>query len=531
MRRLAAILTVLVATATVIGVSASQGAGSPYLLRAIFDNAGFAVQGEDVRIAGAPVGSIQSLGVTAGKQAAVTLSITDPRFTPFYANATCAIRPQSLIGENYVDCNPGSSSAPALTRIQSGPGAGQYYLPVTQTSSPVDFDIVQDIYQLPIRQRFALILNELGTGLAARGSDLNAVIHRANPALGYTDQVLKILAQQDHVLAQLATDSDTVLAPLAQVKQELANFVVQANTTSVASAARAADISRSIQLFPEFLRQLQPLLRDLGTLAGQGTPLLSELSQSAAPVAREFQNLPAFANAARPALIALGKSAAQSQPALVATEPLARRLANLGTQSLPTATSLEQLTTSLQQTGAIDQLMLLLFYGTSAANGFDSLGHYVRAETLVGQCTAYVVRSVPGCSSNFGSGAAAADVAAVRHGTNSPVGGPSSAGPGTGSAGGGAGSAGGGAGSAGGGAGSANGGAGSVNAGSADPKPGAAGRKQGSSRAGAGAGAPDAAPGSKTIKVARQAVQEVTTSQAGMQQAQGLIHYLFGSSG
>ena len=55
---------------------------------------------------------------------------------------------------------------------------------MTQTSSPIDSDIVQNIYQEPIRQRFAVILNELGTGLAARGSDLNAVIRRANPALG-----------------------------------------------------------------------------------------------------------------------------------------------------------------------------------------------------------------------------------------------------------------------------------------------------------------------------------------------------------
>ena len=110
---------------------------------------------------------------------------------------------------------------------------------MTRTSSPVDSDIVQDIYQQPIAQRFALILNELGTGLAARGSDLNAVIHRANPALGYTDQVLKILARQNRQLAQLATDSDTVLTPLAKVKGAIAGFVTQANTTSVASAARA----------------------------------------------------------------------------------------------------------------------------------------------------------------------------------------------------------------------------------------------------------------------------------------------------
>ena len=40
--------------------------------------------------------------------------------------------------------------------------------------------------------------------------------------------------------------------------------------------------------------------------------------------------------------------------------------------------------------------MSVLFYGTSAGNGFDSIGHYVRAEPLVGGCTAYVKTPVAG---------------------------------------------------------------------------------------------------------------------------------------
>ena len=427
MRRLASISVVLLAAIAVAVVAAgsSRGAGEPYEVRAIFDNAAFAVPGEDVRIAGAPVGSIKSLDVcTAGQgnctptsppnKAAVTISIDDARFTPFYANATCAIRPQSLIGEKYVDCQPGSSSAPPLARIPSGAGAGTYLLPVARTSSPVDSDIVQDIYQEPIRERFALIIDELGTGLGARGSDLNAVIHRANPALGYTDQVLKILARQNKALAQLATDSDAVLTPLANARRSISDFVVQANTTSVASAARANDIARTFQLFPSFLRQLRPLLVDLGKLADQGTPLMVELRQSAAAVGRQFQNLTPFANVARPALIALGASSQKSQPELLATIPLAKQLKNLGSQSLPTSALLDKLTASLDRTGAIEQLMAVLFQGTSAANGFDSTGHYVRSEPLVGSCTSYQKAPVIGCSANFGAtGASAAAAPAV----------------------------------------------------------------------------------------------------------------------
>ena len=90
MRRVANIAAVLIAIAVafVVATGASDQKHQPtYLVRAIFDDASFAATGEDVRIAGANVGSIQSLGVTSGKRAAVTISIGNPDFTPFHANA------------------------------------------------------------------------------------------------------------------------------------------------------------------------------------------------------------------------------------------------------------------------------------------------------------------------------------------------------------------------------------------------------------------------------------------------------------
>jgi ABC-type transporter Mla subunit MlaD len=426
MRRLAAIAVTLVAVlsgALLTMGSGSGSGGSSYTVRAIFDDAAFAVGGEDVRIAGAPVGTIGSLSVCVPRRqscprgtaykAAVTFTINRAGFTPFHSNASCAIRPQSLIGEKFVDCNPGTASAPPLTRIRSGPGAGEYYLPVTNTSSPVDTDIVQDVYRDPVRQQFALIIDELGTGLAARGSDLNAVIHRADPALGYTDQVLQILARQNRQLAELARDSNTVLTPLARDREAIRQWVIQANTTSVASAARAADISASFHLLPAFLRQLRPLMADLGALADQGTPDLNALSQSAPALAAQYEELVPFADVARKSLIALGSAAQQQQPALLQTIPLDRRLLRVGQAGVPSFRSLDQLLSSFDQTGGIEDLMGVLFHGTGATNGFDSAGHYIRTEALVGSCTGYAKTVVAGCSANFTHTGAAADVASA----------------------------------------------------------------------------------------------------------------------
>src|SRR5437868_14152991 len=115
MRRLIAITLLLIAVPLVLvfGIAANDGGGSGYKVRAIFDVVR-AVPGEDVKVAGAKVGKIESLDVTPDNKAAVVLSIDKPGFAPFHADAHCTIRPQSLIGETFAECSPGSSRAAAL---------------------------------------------------------------------------------------------------------------------------------------------------------------------------------------------------------------------------------------------------------------------------------------------------------------------------------------------------------------------------------------------------------------------------------
>src|SRR3954462_15529547 len=116
-----------------------------YKVRAIFDSAFSVIPGEDVRVAGVTVGAIDSLDVTRDNKAVVVLKIDKAGFADFRRDATCEIRPQSLIGERFVECNPtqprapGTPAPPALRKIPDGQdGAGQYLLPVSQTGRQVD---------------------------------------------------------------------------------------------------------------------------------------------------------------------------------------------------------------------------------------------------------------------------------------------------------------------------------------------------------------------------------------------------------
>src|SRR5687768_1833741 len=365
MRRIFAIavVTASAAVALVLGVGASDESGEGYEVRAIFDNVSGAVEGEDVKVAGARVGAIKELDVTEEKKAVVVLAIEEAGFSPFHADARCTIRPQSLIGEKFVECDPGRPDAPELEEVPDGEeGSGQAMLPIERTSSPVDIDLINNIMRLPYRSRLAILINEFGTGLAGRGEELNEVIHRANPALRETDRVLAILAEQNRTLARLARDSDQALGPLARERERLGHWIAVANETGQASAERSPDIRRGINRLPAFLRELRPLMADLEALADQGTPLLADLKSAAPEMDRLIKGLGTLSEAGRESFPSLGDALERGRPALIRARPLIRDLGRLGREAGPATESLDELTASLEETGGIERINDFLYY-------------------------------------------------------------------------------------------------------------------------------------------------------------------------
>ena len=376
MRRLLAIIALGLAlpAVVVLGLGADGESGSGYEVRAIFDNAASAVPGEDVKVAGAKVGVIKSMDVTKDKKAAVVLQIDDARFTPFHADAKCTVRPQSLIGEKFVECDTGTDASPDLARIDSGDGEGEHLLPLKQTSSPVDLDLINNINRRPYRERLSILLNEFGTGLAGRGKDLNEVIHRANPALRETDKVLAILAKQNRVLGRLAENSDRALAPLAREKRQLTGFIESAGDTATATAERRTDIARGIERFPRFLRELDPLMADLQGFAKQATPVATNLNRSGRDVSRVFQALGPFSKGAKPSLETLGDALRTGRPAVLRTRPLVQDVGRFAKQARPLSNDLDKLTASVDETDGIERLMEYVYFSTLVINGFDRPG-------------------------------------------------------------------------------------------------------------------------------------------------------------
>jgi phospholipid/cholesterol/gamma-HCH transport system substrate-binding protein len=436
MRRIIATGALLAAITLAFVAQGAGGSSGSYEVRGIFDNGSFLVTGEDVRIAGAKVGSVASVDVTMpgewanrdesadpGK-AVVVMDITEPGFQDFRQDASCIIRPASLLGEKYVDCQPtqprapGTEPPPPLKVIPDGQsGAGQHFLPLQNNGKEVDIDLVNNIMREPFADRFRLILNDLGATVAARGKDLEAIVKRADPALRETDRVLAQLARQNHELAKLARDSDEVLAPLARERAKVAGFIRNANTAGVATAERSADLEAGFQKFPAALQALRRQMVQLKRFADQATPTFADFAEAAPNITRSTEALGPFAQAATPALTTLGEAAQKSTEPIVRSDPTLVKIRNLARRAPPAATNLSKLLSTFRKTGGYKHLMHLIYFTTGSINGYDQYGHFLRAILQVTGCTILSPRVTPGggCLANWGNeGTQQATPAAAR---------------------------------------------------------------------------------------------------------------------
>jgi virulence factor Mce-like protein len=426
LRRLLSILFVVaVCGAAVVLVGASDDSSDKPTYTIQFDNAFGLVEGGDFRVAGVRAGSTKSFDIAQTKSGAakgeVEVEVTEPGVGAFRADASCDIKPQSLIGEYYVDCQPGTSPR------KLAEGATISY---RQTTSTIPIDLVNNILRRPAKERLRMIITELGTGLAGRPDDLAAVVRRAHPGLRETSKVLKILGDQNRVIQNFIVDSDTVIKELAGNRKDVVRFVQTAGDAAEASASRRGELQETFARLPGFLDELRPTMRRLGEVADEQTPLLADLERAAPDFNTFIRQLEPFARNSRPALRALGRASAVGTRAFERGAQEVRVLRQLAADAPAAAKPLRQFLETLDsRERAIDDdprgkvdgpipsdpsygggrggftgfeaIGNYAFWQTLSLNGFDAIGHVLRIAITAGGCSVWVNQKLTDANRSF----------------------------------------------------------------------------------------------------------------------------------
>jgi virulence factor Mce-like protein len=400
MRRVLVSAAILLAVGAFIVLAGGASSGSPegtYKIQ--LDNAFGLVTGADFKVAGVPAGTINAINLDQKSlYAVVTVQVTRGGFGQFHQNAFCQTRPESLIGEYYIDCDPGTSPSPALE-----PGST---IPVTHTQSTIPADLVQNILRLPYRQRLTLIVNELGAAAAARSDDLQAALRRAVPALTETDAVLNLLANDSTTLQNLTRDSNSVITALANNNAQVRRFIVTANRTATATATQDNNLRLTFQKLPGFLEQLRPAMAGLEKAVVANTPVLENLNAASGELDRFFTDLPAFSHSAIPAIKSLGQASVTGKQAVTAALPTVTALNQFAKPTPELAQNLAIVLASLDtQSNAVERdprspggkgfsglqaLLGYVFNQSLAVNTFGPFGHVLAVDGFFSKmCSPY----------------------------------------------------------------------------------------------------------------------------------------------
>ena len=374
---------------------AKEERGSKFTVE--FDNAFGLVKGGDVKVAGVRAGTVSKLRLDhKSHKALVDFELTKDGFGSLRADATCESRPQSLIGEYYVDCAPGKSPE------ELEPGDTIH---VERTTSTIPADLLANVMRRPYRERLRIILNELGAGTGGRAEDINATIRRASPALRETNKVLDILARQNQVLKDLSVNADTVIGDLADNRKNVGRFVKEAEDVATTSAERRRELAAGLQRLPTFLRELRPTMAELGATADASTPYLRDLNASAGQLERFLNELGPFAEASKGNVRTLADTADTARPAVESAKPVVAQLTK-ATQNAPElANNLEIVLRDLddrkravekdkrspggQGYTGFEAFLSYVFDQMMAINIYDENGHILKVNLSVSECSEY----------------------------------------------------------------------------------------------------------------------------------------------
>jgi virulence factor Mce-like protein len=409
MRRVlaSAVVLALVAVFMVSAMGSGSGSSSP-TYKINFDNAFGLVTGADFKVAGVKAGSITAInlpsdcikGNTTGCYAQVTVSVSQAGFGSFHQDAFCQSRPQSLIGEYFVDCQPGSRGAVLK------PGST---IPVTHTQSTIPMDLLNDVMRMPYRQRFSLIINELGAAVAGRSDDLAAALRRAVPALTQTDNLLNLLANDSRTINQLNVNANTVITALANNSRDVTDFIDEANRAATVSATQSTSISATWRLLPTFLEQLRPTLAQLSAATTANLPVVNNLNAASGELHRLFVDLPPFAHASLPAIKALGQASVTGKTAVQAAAPTVADLNHFAKPLPELAQNLSIVLHDLDSRSraveadkrspggkgytGLEALLQYVFNQAMAINTYGPLGHILAVDAFVDPlCSPYATQ-------------------------------------------------------------------------------------------------------------------------------------------
>jgi phospholipid/cholesterol/gamma-HCH transport system substrate-binding protein len=260
---LAAIGIAVIAVAVIL-----LSGGKSYQVKAIFQNASQIVTGDQVEVAGNPIGTVSDISLTPNGLAALTLSIDDSNYMPLHEGTIATVRQASLSGlaNRYIDLRMGPGNAPKI------PNGGE--ITTRYTTSAVDLDQLFNTLDAPTRKGLQNVFQGSASQYAKQGQVAQAAWEYLNPALAASSMLFRELNRDTAKFTNFIVKSGNLVTDLAQRSSDLSGLVENLSTTFSALNSQRVALGQSIQRLPGFMRLANTTFVNLRSALDQLTPLV-----------------------------------------------------------------------------------------------------------------------------------------------------------------------------------------------------------------------------------------------------------------
>ena len=275
--RIAAILALAGATIVVL-MLLMGGGGSSYTVTAKFQNASQLVKGNQVKVAGVPAGSIDSIELGDDGQALVEMKVAED-YAPLAQGTHATIRSSSLSGiaNRYVDLSlPAEPGEP----IESGGVIEQ-----VDTTSEVDLDQLFNAFDEPTAAGLKSVIKGFARSYDGIGPQANRGFYYLNPFLSTSRRVFSELNSDQRALESLIVDGASLSEALASRSPDLEQLVGNLNGMMGTIGSREAELASAVGQLPGFMRQFNTTAVNLRAALDDVDPLIT----ASRPVARKLK--------------------------------------------------------------------------------------------------------------------------------------------------------------------------------------------------------------------------------------------------
>ncbi|HWE34042.1 MAG TPA: MlaD family protein [Solirubrobacteraceae bacterium] len=230
----------------------------------------------DVRVAGVSVGTVVNTQLDPrGNRTLATIQVQN-QYAPIHTTARAILREKTILGETYVDLEPGLRGTPWLR--DGGMLARSQVVPAVQ------LDDVFNALDAPTRAAFQQWQQELSKALRGNAQNLNAVLGNLPTFAANATDILRVLDVEHAAVVRLSVNGGTVFDALSRNQTALRNLITTAHTTFATTAANNNALAATFRNFPVFLDQTKATMTRLQSFALNTDPLVRELE----PVANDL---------------------------------------------------------------------------------------------------------------------------------------------------------------------------------------------------------------------------------------------------